>query len=373
MDYGWPIRLGYAKPIVEQDKYAVYNFDPDKYVKPIWSNGKPTLAPTGMTFYNASKYTDFANDLFFLTLNDISLHRVKLKPPSYNAISEFYTYQLDIDSIPTDIEIGQDDELYVSALNNRIYKVTFEPLNFSNAKIAYISLSIPEEIEDSSKDVIFFAKLTDENGEPIFYRPINFELNGNIIATVRTNEKGIARISIDPELLGAINIISTKFLGDEEYVNASETKTIINSGKYSNVTILESVIYKGKIAKVYMFDVNKNSVEYGKEVTFMTTLTDNEGNILDEEYTFIIKSNDNKILLEESNKGPNLHRYSFREDNIGKVSIIIRDSNGKEAEVKINVIPEFPLVYIVFAAGLAASMIFAFFIIVRTTTIRLVP
>lgn len=358
MDYGWPIRLGYAKPIVEQDKYSLYNFNPDKYINPIWSSGRPTTAPTGMTFYNANRYTDFVNDLFFLTSVDVSLHRAKLKPPSYNTISEFYTYQLDIGVIPTDIEVGPNGEIYVSAMNNIIYKVIFEPLNYNNAKVTYISLSIPEEIKDSSKDIILSAKLTDNNNEPLFYKPVNFELNGSIIATVRTNEEGIARIGIDPELLGAINIASARFLGDEEHLNASNTKTVINPGKYSNVTILESVIDNNKIAKVYMFNVNKDSIEYGKEVTFMVTLTDNEGNILNEEYTFLIKKDDDKILFsEKGNNRLNIHRYLFKEDDIGKFSIIVMDSNGREADVKLNVIPEFPLTYIVFIIGLSMFFI----------------
>ncbi len=359
MDYGWPVRLGYAKPVVEQDKYATYNFDPDKYINPIWSTGTPTTAPTGITFYNANRYTDFANDLFFLTLVDISLHRIKLKPPSYDVIEELYTYQLDIGSIPTDIEVGPNGEIYVSTMNNRIYKVIFEPLNYNNAKAAYISLSIPEEIKDSSKDIILSAKLTDNNNEPLFYKPVNFELNGSIIATVRTNEEGIARIRIDPELLGAINIVSARFLGDEGHLNVSNIKTVINSGKYSNVTTLESVIDNNKITKVYMFNVNKDSIEYEKEVTFIVALTDNEGNILNEEYTFIIKKDDYKILFsEEAKKGLNIHRYLFKEDDIGKVSIIVRDSNGREADIiKLNVIPEFPLTYIVFAIGLSMFFI----------------
>jgi ABC-type uncharacterized transport system permease subunit len=50
----------------------------------------------------------------------------------------------------------------------------------------------------------------------------------------------------------------------------------------------------------------------------------------------------------------NIHRYSFKQDDIGKVSIVIKDRNGNEAKTTFNVIPEFSiqLAYIVFAIGL---------------------
>ncbi len=357
MDYGWPIRLGYAKPVVKEDEYAMYNFDPSKYINPIWSSGMNTVAPTGITFYNASRYPDFVNDLFFLTLNDISLHRAKLTPPYYNSISKFYTYQLDISAIPTDIEVGPDGEIYISALNNKIYRVIFEPFNYSNdMKVTYLSLSIPDEIRDVSKDIMLVAKLTDNNGEPLFYKPVNFMVNGHVIATVRTDDKGDAKVKIDPEMLHAINVIKAMFLGDGEYQNSYYTKTVINTSKYSNVAILESLIDKDKIAKVSIANINGDSIEYGKEITFIVTLIDGKGNILDEDYTFIIMKEDGNILfLDEGNMESNIHRYSFKQDDIGKVSIIIKDRDGKEAKTTFNVIPEFSiqLTCIVFAIGLS--------------------
>ncbi len=357
LDYGWPIRLGYAKPIIEEDKYTMYNFDTSKYINPIWSSSRPTVAPTGITFYTASRYPDFANDLFFLTLQDISLHRAELTPPYYDSIYKFYTYNLDISSIPTDIEVGHDGEIYVSAFNNKIYRIIFEPFNYSNdRKVTYLSLSIPDEIRDVSKDIMLVAKLTDNNGEPLFYKPVNFMVNGHVIATVRTDDKGDAKVKIDPEMLPAINVIRAIFLGDGEYKNSYSTKTVINVSKYSNVATFESLIYKDKIAKVSIVNVNGDSIEYGKEITFIVTLIDGKGNILDEDYTFIIMKEDGNILfLEDGNMESNIHRYSFKQDDIGKVSIIIKDRNGNEAKTTFNVIPEFSiqLVYIVFAIGLS--------------------
>ena len=357
MDYGWPVRLGYAKPVVEEDKYTMYNFDPSKYVNPILSSGMKTFAPTGVTFYNASRYPDFANDLFFLTLNDISLHRAKLTQPYYDSISKFYTYQLDISSIPIDIEVGHDGEIYVSALNNKIYRIIFEPFNYSNdRKVAHLSLSIPDNIRDSTKDIMLVAKLTDNNGEPLFYKPVNFVVNGHVIATVRTDDKGDAKVKIDPEMLHDINVIRAIFLGDGEYQNSYYTKTVINTSKYSNVATLESLIDKDKIAKVSIVNVNSDSIEYGKEITFIVTLIDGKGNILDEDYTFIIRKEDGNILfLDKGNMESNIHRYSFKQDDIGKVSIVVKDRNGNEAKTTFNVIPEFSiqLAYIVFAIGLS--------------------
>ncbi len=357
MDYGSPVRLGYAKPVVKEDEYAMYNFDPSKYINPIWSSGMNTVAPTGITFYNASRYPDFVNDLFFLTLQDISLHRAKLTPPYYNSISKFYTYQLDISAIPTDIEVGPDGEIYISALNNKIYRVIFEPFNYSNdMKVTYLSLSIPDEIRDVSKDIMLVAKLTDNNGEPLFYKPVNFMVNGHVIATVRTDDKGDAKVEIDPEMLHAINVIKAMFLGDGEYQNSYYTKTVINTSKYSNVAILESLIDKDKMAKVSIANINGDSIEYGKEITFIVTLIDGKGNILDEDYTFIIMKEDGNILfLKEGNMESNIHRYSFKQDDIGKVSIVIKDRDGKEAKTTFNVIPEFSiqLTCIVFAIGLS--------------------
>jgi hypothetical protein len=88
------------------------------------------------------------------------------------------------------------------------------------------------------------AKLTDNNREPLFYKPVNFVVNGHVIATVRsgyyliTDDKGDAKVKIDQEILHVINVIRAIFLGDGEYQNSYYTKTIINASKYSNVATI---------------------------------------------------------------------------------------------------------------------------------------
>ncbi|MEO9365914.1 MULTISPECIES: PQQ-dependent sugar dehydrogenase [Candidatus Nitrosocaldus] len=352
-DYGWPIILGYDKPIVKEEEFAKYNFNPSNYVKPLWSSGHITTAPTQMIFYTGSKYPEFTNDLFFLTLNDNSLNRVKLAPPDYTRISEFHVYPLKIGETPTDIEVDGNGDIYVSTLANKIYRIKFYT-DMNNTNIADkrkpVSLHLKHDLIYYEGDVISFkAVLLDINGNPIFYKPINFILDDQVIGTVRTKDDGSASINYQLDLTGK-HVMRIEFLGDEDYMYASESYTFVSIAKdmvtktstYETLFFDDDRLDPNTIVRLSVFPVEDGKLSNVSPTIFSIELIDKETLLTmnDVEYDLTIVKDDGIVLLSEKGKvGSTIHSYTFgREDS--KITLKIR-YDDKEATLAFTVVPEF--------------------------------
>ncbi len=349
-DYGWPVTLGYDKPMVKEEEFAKYNFNPSNYVRPLWSSGNITTAPTQIIFYTGIKYPEFTNDLFFLTLNDSSLNRVKLSP-DYTKISEFQVYPLNI-GIPTDIEFDSTGDIYVSNLANEIYRVRFYHTDTDTLKREPVSLHF---IQGSPLykvgDVISFkAILLDSNNNPIFYKPLNFILDDQVIGTVRTKDDGSASIKYQLDSTGK-HVIRVEFLGDEGYMHTSDSYTFVSIAKdmVGRTSTYETLLFNddgradpNTIVRLSVFPLDDGKLSDVSPTIFSIELIDREtlSPIDGVEYDLTIVKDDGTVLLSEGGKtGSNIHIYTFDSED-GKITLKIR-YDDKEATLAFNVVPEF--------------------------------
>lgn len=349
-DYGWPITLGYDKPRVKEEEFDRYNFNLADQIKPIWSSGNITTAPTQMAFYTGSKYPEFANDLFFLTLNDSSLNRVKLAPPDYTRISNFAVYQLNI-GIPTDIEVDSSGEIYVANISGDIWRIRFYYADMVSKERESVSLHLEQgkPLFNVGDVVSFKAVLLDSNGNPLFYKPINFMLNDQVIGTVRTKDDGSASIKYELTSTGKY-VIRAEFLGDEGYMQSSDAYVFVSIAKdmVARVSTYESLLFNdgrsdpNTIVRLSVFPVEDGKLSNASPTILSIELVDRQtlSTMYDVEYDLTIVKDDGTVLLSEKGQtGSNIHLYNFGDEG-DKITVKIRH-NDKEATLTFTVVPEF--------------------------------
>lgn len=354
MDYGWPLMLGYAKAVVKEDEFPKYNFEPSRYVKPIWSTGHITTAPTQLTFYTGSKYPEFVNDLLFLTLNDSSLNRIKLAPPDYTKIKEFHIYPLNI-GIPTDIEVDSDGDIYISNLDNKIYRLNFtDSITSESREATTIKFEPNEPMVKVGDEVSLKATLYDSRGNPLVYMPVNFIIDDQIIATVRTKDNGTASMKYEVTSPGR-HTVRVESLADPVYMKSTDSYTFVavqdltmdGGGRRS---VYEAVFTEdGRVGKMMLrlsvFPVgNDGRLSNSSPTVFTVELLDRETlSPVDGEYEYdiiIISVDDGRVLLtEKGSKGSNIHLHTF--DSEGERITLKVVYNGQEARVSFTVVPEF--------------------------------
>ena len=347
-DYGWPITLGYDKPIVNESELERYNFNPDYYMKPIWSSGHITIAPTQLTFYTGIKYKEFNNDLLFLTLNDSSLNRIKLSE-DYTRVKEFHIYPLDI-GVPTDIE-AYDGDIYVSNLSNDIYRVKFHTTNNTNNKNSTtLSLNKDRIIVDKYDTLILRARVVDSNGDPLVYIPINFIVDDTIIGTVRTDDNGYASLKYTFTDSGK-HTIRAVFNGNSSYRQSNDEYSLvvmeaINAAS-RRVVYETTLLDNGKIdpttmVRLTLIPVDEEGRLYNTSPTLLIVeFIDRGGSSVEAHYKLTITdSHDNKILLsEDGSTHSNIHMLRV-DDSVSNISILV-EHGGKVASITSRVVPEF--------------------------------
>jgi glucose/arabinose dehydrogenase len=341
-DYGWPIILGYDNPLVNESNFNEWNFNPDNYIRPIWSNGHRATAPTQLTFYMGNKYKEFFNNLFFLTFHDGILNRVVFDD-TYTKIKEFHTYQLYI-PWPTDIEVYNGD-IYVSNLDDEIYIVKFYNHESSNVKNnLLLNLKKYTSMIDINNTIKLIAKLSNNNGTSLADMPINFRINDTIIGTVKTANNGYAKIIYkfkDPGLY----IIKAEFNTNDLYQNNRNEYLlfVMNNTMYNRNIVYETVsldnngnIDPNNKVRLTLMPVDKERVSNINSTILIVELIDKNNEIIDTNYTLSIINNDKILFTQTGNANSNIHAYTFSLD-----SNILINYEDKEASITVKTLPEF--------------------------------
>ena len=364
MDYGWPVTLGYNKPVVDESEFERYNFNPDYHVRPIWSNGHIVTAPTQLTFYTGSKYEEFINDILFLTLNDSSLNRIKLSE-DYTRVKEFHVYRLGI-GIPTDIEV-YDGKIYVSNLSNDIYRVNFiDHTTTNNENSTTLSLNKDRIIVDKYDTLTLRARLVDGNGEPLVYMPINFMIDDTIVGTVKTNDKGYASLNytfIDSRK----HTIRALFSGDSSYIQSHDEYSLVvmdtmNASDRKAVYRL-TLLDKGKpdpttIVRVTLMPVDETGRVYVNTPTLLVAeFVDTKGSPAEAQYKLTLVDGDgNKILVDDGNNNSNIHIFAV-DDTGDTISLLVEDGE-RIANISFRVVPEFGINAMIIYTSIITILVF---------------
>lgn len=90
------------------------DFDVERYVPPIVSYN-PTIAPTGITFYDGDAFPEWEHDLFFCSWNEGTLRRVELNTRR-NQVEAEHILDLGDGSCKIDIVVGLEGGLYFTTV-----------------------------------------------------------------------------------------------------------------------------------------------------------------------------------------------------------------------------------------------------------------
>lgn len=201
-------------------------------------------------------------------------------------------------------------------------------------------------------DVVSFkAVLLDSNGNPLFYKPINFILNDQIIGTVRTNDDGSA--SIKYELTSTDkHVIRAEFLGDDDYMQSSDSYAFVSIAKdmVARVSTYETLLFNDSrpdpntIVRLSVLPVDNGKLSNVNPTIFTIELIDKEtlSTIDGVRYNLTIVKDDGTILLSEEGQtgSSNIHLYTFDSEDSSKITLKVR-YNDKEATLTFTVVPEF--------------------------------
>ena len=120
-NYGWPT-VSYGKEYIGGD--IGLNSSPDGYTDPLWI-WDPSIAPSGMTFYNGDMFPEWRGNLLVGALKFTSIYRIIIDPDSNLPVSEERLFNDEIGRV-RDVEQANDGSILVlsDAPNGGLYRIT---------------------------------------------------------------------------------------------------------------------------------------------------------------------------------------------------------------------------------------------------------
>ncbi|MCS6768535.1 MAG: PQQ-dependent sugar dehydrogenase [Candidatus Nitrosocaldus sp.] len=361
-NYGWPLLLGYdqqyiskkSKPEVRDvnRQYTIANEDLDRFERPLLSSGHMAVAPTNMLFYTGDRYgEEFKYNLFFTTVNDSAIYRVILRPPDYTDVQDVIVYK-GLTGALIDVE-EYDGWIYIGSMGpSQIYRiVSFNPIH--TAQRSSITLDVPQTVRKYDT-LELTATVKDEQGRPITFGYVNFLINDNVIATVRTIA-GIAKVSYTFVEEGEQRVSARFFLDgyepsmDERIVRVEVARATTDLEEPApEPEPVQDVEFRGPVYETLLDDVIarirlSDNLDTSKPVVISVEFFDRRERQLDKDYKIIVMQG-GKVIYE----GGRMEQHVIRVEEEGSATIRL-NLDGKSAEFNTVVVPEFPFHIIILA------------------------
>lgn len=120
-NYGWPV-VSYGKEYVGGE--IGLDYSPAGYADPLWI-WDPSIAPSGMIFYNGDMFPEWQGDLLVGALKFTSIYRLEFDPLTNRPIAEERLFNGEFGRV-RDVEQAQDGSILVlsDAANGGLYRVS---------------------------------------------------------------------------------------------------------------------------------------------------------------------------------------------------------------------------------------------------------
>jgi len=115
-NYGWPDVLGFCNESAEQTYCAANNIKEPIYA---WT---PTIAPSGLDYYNHDRLPQWKNSLLLATLKNSRLYQIKLNA-DYKTVKEVNEYFRDKYGRMRDVCISPEGRVYICTSNGNNDKI----------------------------------------------------------------------------------------------------------------------------------------------------------------------------------------------------------------------------------------------------------
>jgi len=120
-NYGWPV-VSYGKEYVGGD--IGLDYSPEGYQDPLWI-WDPSIAPSGMTFYDGDMFPQWRGSLLVGALRDTSIYRVEFDAQTNRPVAEERLFDGDFGRV-RDVEQALDGSIFVlsDAPDGGLYRIS---------------------------------------------------------------------------------------------------------------------------------------------------------------------------------------------------------------------------------------------------------